>query len=255
MNQQGAAESNAVAIQFDQVSKSFGDLTVLDAVSFEVRRGEAFCILGRSGTGKSVMLRHLVGLIRPDRGHIIVEGEEITALDAEGLARVRKRIGFLFQYSALFDSISVGDNVAFPLRRHTRLAEREIRDQAEMLLERVGLPGVYGKMPSQISGGMQKRAALARALALKPPILLVDEPSSGLDPVTAGEIDELLVGLKERYKTTMVVVTHNIPSARVLGNELALLHEGRFIARGTPAQFANNGHALVRAFLNYQGGN
>jgi len=255
MKQHGATASDALAIQFEQVSKSFGDLKVLDAVSFEVRRGEAFCILGRSGTGKSVMLRHLVGLIRPDRGRIFVEGEEITALDPQGLARVRRRIGFLFQYSALFDSISAGENVAFPFRRHTRLAEREIRDRAQVLLERVGLASVYNRMPEEISGGMQKRAALARALALEPPILLIDEPSSGLDPVTAGEIDELLVGLKERYHTTMVVVTHNIPSARILGNELALLHEGRFIARGTPAQLEQNRHELVRSFLNYQGGN
>ena len=255
MKQEGATGSNGAVIRFERISKSFGGLRVLDDVSFEVRRGEAFCILGRSGTGKSVTLRHLVGLIKPDRGRIYVEDEEITALDAQGLARVRKRIGFLFQYSALFDSISAGENVAFPLRRHTRRTEREIRERARLLLESVGLSDVYDKMPAQISGGMQKRVALARALALNPPILLVDEPSSGLDPVTAGEIDELLVGLKERDKTTMVVVTHNIPSARILGNELALLHEGRILARGTPEQLEASGHELVRAFLNFQGGN
>ena len=254
MEQEGATGSDGAVIRFEQVSKSFGDLQVLDGVSFEVRRGEAFCILGRSGAGKSVTLRHLVGLIKPDRGRIFVEDEEINALAPQGLARVRKRIGFLFQYSALFDSISVGENVAFPLRRHTRRPEREVRERAQMLLESVGLSDVYSRMPSQMSGGMQKRAALARALALNPPILLVDEPSSGLDPVTAGEIDELLLGLKLRDKTTMVVVTHNIPSARVLGDELAVLHEGRILARGTPAQLEASGHELVRAFLKSQGG-
>jgi phospholipid/cholesterol/gamma-HCH transport system ATP-binding protein len=243
------------AIRVERVSKSFGHQKVLDQVSFEVARGEAFCILGRSGTGKSVTLRHLVGLIRPDTGRIFVEDKDITQLKPFELASVRKRIGFLFQYSALFDSISVGENVAFPLRRHTRRTEREIRERAQMLLERVGLSSVYEKMPAEISGGMQKRAALARALALDPPILLVDEPSSGLDPVTAGEIDELLVGLKEQDKTTMVVVTHNIPSARILGNELALLHEGRFLARGTAAQLDASAHELVRAFFHSQGGN
>jgi phospholipid/cholesterol/gamma-HCH transport system ATP-binding protein len=255
MRQEGATGSNGAAIRFDQVSKSFGDLRVLDDVSFEVRRGEAFCILGRSGAGKSVTLRHLVGLIKPDRGRIFVEDEEINALDPQELARVRKRIGFLFQYSALFDSISVGENVAFPLRRHTRRTEREVRERARLLLESVGLSGVYDRMPAQMSGGMQKRAALARALALSPPILLVDEPSSGLDPVTAREIDELLLGLKERDRTTMVVVTHNIPSARILGNELALLHQGRILARGTAAQLEASGHELVQAFLNSHGGN
>ena len=255
MKQEGATEPNRAAIRFERVSKSFGDLRVLDEVSFEVRRGEAFCILGRSGAGKSVALRHLVGLIKPDRGRIFVEDEEINGLAPQALAQARKRIGFLFQYSALFDSISVGENVAFPLRRHTRRTEREIRERAQLLLESVGLSGVYDRMPAQLSGGMQKRAALARALALNPPILLVDEPSSGLDPVTAGEIDELLLGLKQREKTTMVVVTHNIPSARSLGNELALLHQGRILARGTPAQLEASRHELVRAFLDSRGGN
>ncbi len=255
MQEETAAGSNGVAIRFERVSKSFGGLRVLDDVSFQVRRGEAFCILGRSGSGKSVTLRQLVGLIKPDRGRIFVEDDEITALDAQGLARVRKRIGFLFQYSALFDSISVGENVAFPLRRHTRGTDREIRDRAQQLLESVGLAEVYGKMPAQISGGMQKRAALARALALHPPVLLVDEPSSGLDPVTASEIDDLLLRLKKREKTTMVVVTHNIPSARILGDELAVLHQGRILDSGTPAHLEVSEHGLVRSLLNSQGGN
>lgn len=244
-----------VVIRFDNVSKSFGSLKVLDGVSFEIRRGTAFCILGRSGTGKSVTLRHLIGLIKPDSGNIFVEGKEISNLSSRELSQVRMKMGFLFQYSALFDSISVGENVAFPLRRHTRLPENEIRKRASDLLARVGLEGVYDKWPSDISGGMRKRAGLARAMALNPPILLVDEPSSGLDPVTSAEIDELLHDLKTREGTTLVVVTHNIPSARRIGDTLALLHQGRILAQGSAADLENSPHALVRDFMQFEGAN
>jgi len=241
------------AIRFVEVSKAFGPLTVLDRVSFEVAEGKALCVLGRSGTGKSVLIKQLVGLIRPDAGRIFVEGEEITILEASGLTRVRKKIGFLFQYSALFDSISVGENVAFPLRRHTSLTGSEIRDRVAEKLQRVGLEGIEKKMPSEISGGMRKRVGLARALALGPRILLADEPSSGLDPVTAGEIDELLLDLKEHEGTTMVIVTHNIPSARRIGDELLLLHQGKILARGTAGELEASEHELVREFMKSQG--
>lgn len=241
------------AVRFDRVTKSFGRLRVLDEVSFEVPRGTALCVLGRSGTGKSVLIKQLVGLIKPDSGRIYVEEEEITGLPAGELARVRKRMGFLFQYSALFDSISVGENVGFPLRRHTRLSDAEIRDQVGEKLRRVGLEGTENRMPSEISGGMRKRVGLARALALEPPILLADEPSSGLDPVTSQEIDELLLDLKHAEGTTMVVVTHNIPSARRIGDQLALLHQGRILASGSAAQLEQGEHPLVRNFMKSQG--
>lgn len=237
------------AVRFERVSKSFGSLAVLDDVSFEVPPGKAFCILGRSGTGKSVTIKQMIGLIKPDRGRILVHGEDIAALDPAGLARVRKRIGFLFQYSALFDSISVGENVAFPLRRHTRHSEEEIRDRVRQKLERVGLAGIEDKMPSEISGGMRKRVGLARALVLEPSLLLADEPSSGLDPLTAQEIDELLLDLKLKEGTTLVIVTHNIPSARLIGDELAVLHRGRLLARGTAAELERSGHEMVREFM------
>jgi phospholipid/cholesterol/gamma-HCH transport system ATP-binding protein len=246
--------ANGLAIRFDHVSKSFGALTVLDDVSFEIPAGEAFCILGRSGSGKSVTLKQLVGLIKPDQGSIEVEGHEITTLDAAGLSQMRKRMGYLFQYSALFDSSSVGENVAFPLRRHTQASDSEIRERAQAMLDRVGLNDVYDKMPSDISGGMRKRAGLARALVMNPSILLVDEPSSGLDPITSAEIDELLLELKTQQRTTLVVVTHNIPSARRIGDELALLHEGHILARGTPEEFAESEHAIVRDFMRVAGG-
>lgn len=245
---------NGLAIRFDHVSKSFGKLTVLDDVSFEIPSGQAFCILGRSGTGKSVTLKQLLGLIKPDSGTIFVEGQEITKLDADDLSEVRKRMGYLFQYSALFDSKSVGENVAFPLRRHSKDSDSEIRERAQAMLERVGLDNVYEKMPSEISGGMRKRAGLARALIMDPSILLVDEPSSGLDPITSAEIDELLLELKTQKGTTLVVVTHNIPSAKRIGDELALLHEGHILARGSPEEFAVSENAIVRDFMRATGG-
>lgn len=240
---------NGAAIAVEHLTKTFGARRVLDDVSFRIPRGRAFCILGRSGTGKSVALKHIVGLMKPDGGRVLVEGQDITQLDARRLAAVRRRMGFLFQHAALFDSISVGENVAFPLRRHTDLGDREIRRIAQEKLERVGLDREYDKMPGALSGGMRKRCGLARALALDPPILLVDEPSAGLDPLTSREIDELLLGLKRDRQVTLVVVTHNIPSAALLGDELAFLHEGRLLERGTPEAFRTSAHALVRDFM------
>jgi phospholipid/cholesterol/gamma-HCH transport system ATP-binding protein len=242
------------AIRFDGVSKAFGRQVVLDEVSFEVRRGTAFCLLGRSGTGKSVTLKQMIGLLEPDRGQVVVLGEELGRLGSTGLARLRQRIGFLFQNAALFDSITVGENVAFPLRRHTRLPVREIRARARDRLAEVGLGGEVDRMPAELSGGMRKRAALARALVLDPPLLLVDEPSAGLDPITAGEIDQLLIDAKVKGGKTLVVVTHNIPSARALGDELAFLSGGRLVARGTAAELARSPLPLVRAFMQSEGG-
>jgi phospholipid/cholesterol/gamma-HCH transport system ATP-binding protein len=243
-------EGTAVpAVRLDHVSKSFGARRVLDDVSFEVRGGCGFVILGRSGTGKSVTLRHIIGLVRPDSGRVFVQGQEVSSLEGPELSRVRQSIGFLFQNAALFDSISVGENVAFPLRRHTKLPDAEIRQRALGKLTAVGLEREYDKAPAALSGGMRKRAGLARALALDPPILLVDEPSAGLDPITSEEIDSLLLALKEKGGTTIIVVTHNIPSARRLGDELVLLHEGRILAQGTPADLDRSEDELVKAFM------
>ncbi len=241
------------AVELRHVSKSFGGRRVLDDVSLAVPPGRSLCILGRSGTGKSVTLRHIIGLVGPDTGQVLVEGEDLAPLEPRDLARVRRRIGFLFQNAALFDSISVGENVAFPLRRHTRQPDADIRARATDLLGQVGLGREYDKMPAELSGGMRKRAGLARALALEPAILLADEPSAGLDPVTAGEIDALLVELKRRSQTTLIVVTHNIPSARTIADELAFLHEGRVIERGTADELERSPTALVREFMRSEG--
>ncbi len=241
------------AVRFDRVSKRFGSLAVLDEVSFDILKGKAFCLLGRSGTGKSVTLRHIIGLVQPDTGKVFVEDRDITTLSGRELGEVRKHMGFLFQNAALFDSMSVGDNVAFPMRRHTRLSDADIRERATRKLADVGLETEYDKMPGDLSGGMKKRAGLARAMALDPSILLVDEPSAGLDPITAKEIDDLLVHTK-RGGTTLVVVTHNIPSARVIGDDFAVLDEGRMLVHGTLQELDASEEPLVQAFMRSQGG-
>jgi phospholipid/cholesterol/gamma-HCH transport system ATP-binding protein len=241
------------SVRLDHVSKRFGELTVLDDVTFDVPQGKAFCLLGRSGTGKSVLLRHIIGLVQPDGGKVFVEGRDITALKGRELGEVRKHMGFLFQNAALFDSMTVGDNVAFPIRRHTDWPDGKIREQAQQKLAAVGLDKDFDKMPGDLSGGMKKRAGLARAMALDPSILLVDEPSAGLDPITASEIDDLLVETK-RTGTTLIVVTHNIPSARVVGDDFGVLHEGRLLARGTLEELDASQEPLVQAFMRSQGG-
>jgi phospholipid/cholesterol/gamma-HCH transport system ATP-binding protein len=239
------------AVRLDHVTKAYNGRRVLDDVCFEVRPGTGFVILGRSGTGKSVTLRHIISLVRPDGGRVFVSDAEISALSGPELSRVRRKIGFLFQNAALFDSISVGENVAFPMRRHTKMTDREIRQRAHERLQAVGLEREYDKMPADLSGGMRKRAGLARAMALDPAILLVDEPSAGLDPITADEIDDLLLDRK-RAGVTLIVVTHNIQSARRLGDELAMLHEGRIIARGPAAELDRSQDPLVQAFMTSQ---
>ena len=242
------------AIRLDHVSKAFGSLRVLDDVSLQVPPGETTVVLGRSGTGKSVTLRLVVGLLRPDSGRVFVGETDITALESVALSAVRRQVGFLFQNSALFDSITVGDNVAFPMRRHTDWPDHEVRARVAQKLAAVGLAHAADLMPSALSGGMRKRAGLARAMALDPKILLVDEPSAGLDPVTSGEIDNLLVRVKEDRGTTLIVVTHNIPSARRIGDALLFLHQGRVLARGTADELERSPHALVREFMRSEAG-
>jgi phospholipid/cholesterol/gamma-HCH transport system ATP-binding protein len=241
------------AVEFREVSKAFGAMKVLDRVSFGIPQGSVFCLLGRSGTGKSVTLKHIIGLMKPDEGAVLVEGEDITRMEPREITAVRRKMGFLFQNSALFDSISVGENVAFPMRRHTRLRNQEVLDRAREKLKQVGLEQDFDKMPGDLSGGMRKRAGLARAMALDPAILLVDEPSAGLDPVTSEEIDELLKRTQQERHTTLVVVTHNIPSARMLGDELAFIHEGRILERGTAEALEQSEHDLVRTFMRSTG--
>jgi phospholipid/cholesterol/gamma-HCH transport system ATP-binding protein len=244
---------NGTAVRLDHVSKAFGTFAVLDDVTMEIARGIGFGILGRSGTGKSVMLKHIVGLLKPDTGRVIVEGKDITHMTSGQLTPVRKRIGFLFQNAALFDSITVGENVAFPMRRHTEMSDEEIRTRAQQKLASVGLEKDFEKMPADLSGGMRKRAGLARAMALDPSILLADEPSAGLDPITSAEIDALLVDLKRQGSTTLIAVTHNIPSARRIADELVFLHEGTILVQGTAAELDRSNDPLVKEFMRSEG--
>lgn len=241
---------NPPAIAFRDVSRSFGGRAVLNHVSFEVAPGETFCLLGRSGMGKSVTLKLTIGIMQPDAGAICVEDRNIVGMDEDGLSKVRSRIGFLFQSGALFDSLSLHDNLALPLRRlREKKPDEEIQAIVQKNLDDVGLGREGGKMPSELSGGMRKRAGLARALMLSPSILLVDEPVSGLDRVTASEIDDLLLRVRERDNTTMVIVTHDTREARRVGDRVGVLNDGNLIAVGGIDELARNQSDLVRALV------
>jgi phospholipid/cholesterol/gamma-HCH transport system ATP-binding protein len=239
-------DGGSAAVVFEHVSKSFGAKQVLHEVSFDVRAGEALCILGRSGTGKSVTLKLIISLIKPDQGKIWVEEDEITHLGESELSRVRRKMGFLFQDAALFDSLTLYENLALPLLRLTGKSQEEVDFAIDQVLRQVGLAGDKKKMPSELSGGMRKRAGLARALVLEPKILLADEPSSGLDRITSSEIDDLLLKQKEEHKTALIVVTHDVRGARRVGDRIVVLDEGRLIADGSFAQIEHSENEVAR---------
>jgi phospholipid/cholesterol/gamma-HCH transport system ATP-binding protein len=229
--------------------KTFGSQTVLNGISFQVAQGETVAVLGRSGTGKSVLLKLLVGLQTPDSGSVCIHGQELANLNVSQLNEVRKKMGFLFQQAALYDSLCVEDNVAFPLSRHTKMPAAERKQRARELLANVGMEKGLEKLPSQISGGMQKRVGLARALALDPDVLLFDEPTAGLDPITAAEIGNLILELKRRRKMTAVVVTHDIHGARRFSDRLLLLDEGKVLMEGTFEDLRKSQDQFVVQFL------
>jgi phospholipid/cholesterol/gamma-HCH transport system ATP-binding protein len=239
----------AAAVSFDGVSKSFGDKQVLRDVSFQVRAGEALCILGRSGTGKSVTLKLIIALLRPDNGHIWIEHDDILHLRNGELLRVRRKMGFLFQDAALFDSLTLYENLALPLARLSAKPAEEVDGVVDRTLRQVGLAGDRHKFPSELSGGMRKRAGLARALVLEPKILLADEPSSGLDRITAAEIDELLLAQKVEHRTALIVVTHDPRGAKRLADRVAVLDQGQLIANGTVAEVEESEHAIARRLI------
>jgi phospholipid/cholesterol/gamma-HCH transport system ATP-binding protein len=238
----------AIAIQ--QVTKSFGPQQVLDGVTFHVRRGETLAVLGRSGTGKSVLLRIIVGLQTPDSGEALVLGTNMSTAPANEINAARTQMGFLFQHAALYDSLTVEENVAFPLVHHRmELSDSDRRDRVSDLLREVGLDGHGAKMPSNISGGMQKRAGLARALALDPVILLLDEPTAGLDPISSGEIDELIQKLQQEHQMASIVVTHDMVSAKTIATRIALMDKGRVVIEGTFEDLQKSGEGFVSQFL------
>ena len=242
------AETKA-AVVFDRVSKSFGPKQVLREVSFEVPAGQALCILGRSGTGKSVTLKLLISLLKPDHGNIWVDQQEVTRMKEAELSKVRRKMGFLFQDAALFDSLTLYENLALPLQRLTEKTQEEIDSIVDRVLGQVGLGNDKRKMPSELSGGMRKRAGLARALVLEPKILLADEPSSGLDRITAAEIDELLIQQKTEHQTTVIVVTHDVHGARRVGDRFAVFDKGDLVAHGTAAEVEQSENETARKLI------
>jgi phospholipid/cholesterol/gamma-HCH transport system ATP-binding protein len=231
------------------VEKRFGSHRVLAGVTCQVPRGEITVIMGPSGTGKSVLLRHFVGLLRPDRGDVVVEGLSVPRLREEELLNLRKGMGMLFQDGALFSSMSLFDNVAFPLRQHTRKSEREVRQIVMARLAEVGLAGAEKKMPSELSGGMRKRAGFARALVLEPRILLFDEPDSGLDPVRTALLCELIREIQRRYRSTAVVISHDTKAVFDVADRVILLHGGRVVEQGPRELLLTSDHPFTRQFI------
>jgi phospholipid/cholesterol/gamma-HCH transport system ATP-binding protein len=240
----------APPIQVKTLRKSFGNRKVLDGIDLEVAHGETLSVLGQSGTGKSVLLKMIIGLQQPDSGSIRIHGREIAGLARQQLNEIRKKIGFLFQNSALYDSLTVEQNVGFPLERHSNMSNAERKKRVRELLSTVGMEKDLDKLPGQISGGMQKRVGLARALALSPDILLFDEPTAGLDPITASEIDALILNMQKEGNMTSIVVTHDLPSARTISDRLALLRDGQILIEGSFKELQASKDEFVVQFLN-----
>ena len=237
-------------IEARDLKKNFGRLPVLQGVTFSVARGEAISIIGVSGGGKSVLLKHLVGLITPDSGEVLIEGQNIAGLDERELLPVRRKFGMLFQGAALFDSMTVEENVAFVLSRERTLRPEEISQRVAEVLDLVGLGGTEKKMPADLSGGMRKRVGLARAVIYRPEILLYDEPTTGLDPIAADTIDQLIIRVVERLQVTSIAVTHDMRSARRIGQRILMLHEGRIYADQTPDELFKSTDPIIYRFVN-----
>src|SRR5688572_26486330 len=237
------------SIRINDLHKTFGEQTVLNGISLQVGHAQTLAVLGKSGTGKSVLLKLIIGLQTPDTGSIKINGKEIVRLETDELNEIRKKIGFLFQHAALYDSLTVEENVAFPLMRHSPMKESERKDRVHKLLADVGLDKDLEKRPSEISGGMQKRVGLARALALDPELLLLDEPTAGLDPITAGEISRLIVDLKKQRKLTAIVVTHDIHQAEVFTDHVVMLKDGEIHAEGTFEDLKKSEDRFVTQFM------
>lgn len=236
-------------IEIIKINKSFNGQKVLDDLDLNIEPEKITVVIGQSGGGKSVLIKHIIGLIRPDSGQIIVDGVDITNLNDKKLNEVRKKFGMLFQDAALFDSMTVGENIAFPLKEHTRLSIKEINKIVDDKLNLVGLDNVTNKMPSELSGGMRKRVGLARAIALDPKIVLFDEPTTGLDPIMRESIDELIVSTQKRTKATFVVISHDIESTFVIAHKVAMLYQGRIVAVGTPDEIRSSNNPFVRRFI------
>ena len=237
-------------IEIRSLTKIFNERKVLDNVNLKIKKGQTCVIIGRSGCGKSVLLKHIVGLLKPDSGMILVDGQEATAFTDKKMDMLRMKIGMVFQGGALFDSMSVGENVGFGFIEHDNLDRKILLDRVEESLSLVGLSGIENLMPSELSGGMKKRVALARAICTKPQIILYDEPTTGVDPITADSINELIRGLHDKLKVTSVVVTHDMKSAYRIADKIAMLYQGKIIAEGSAQEIQETQHPIVHQFIN-----
>ena len=236
-------------IQLKNVQKAFGPKRVLQGFTLDVPEGETMVIIGYSGTGKSVAIKHIVGLLDPDQGEVWVDGQRVDQLSRADLYKLRARIGYVFQFAALFDSMTIGENVAMGLRKQGELTEPEIQDRVREALDLVDLPGVEGRFPAELSGGMRKRVGIARSIALRPKYILYDEPTTGLDPVTSAVIDQLMVRMREKLGVTGVVITHDMRSAYTVGTRIAMLYEGRVRWQGTIEEIHATSDPIVRQFI------
>ena len=236
-------------IEFIGLEKSFGEKKVFQKLSLVIEKGETLTILGGSGTGKTILIKTLIGLVHPEGGKILVEGEDVVTMDEEALLKLRRRVGMLFQGGALFDSLSVRENIAYPLREHFHFSESELDKKVAEKLDLVGLPGIEESMPSDLSGGMKKRVALARAIATDPEVILYDEPTTGLDPINTHRINHLIRSLQEKLKVTSIVVTHDMASAFAISDRLAILYDGKIAFIGTIREFQTSSNPVVKEFL------
>ena len=236
-------------IEVRNLQKSFGTQKILGGVDLRIETGESVVIIGRSGGGKSVLLKHIIGLIKPDAGEVLIDGENIEPMNERELLRVRSKFGMLFQGAALFDSMTVAENVAFAFRHNKQMTQEKINCEVGEALEVVDLPGIESKKPSELSGGMRKRVGLARAIVYRPQIVLYDEPTTGLDPIVSDSIDHLILRVRDHYKVTSVVVTHDMRSARRVGQRILMLHEKKIYAAGTPEEIFNSKDPIVRRFI------
>jgi len=237
-------------IDIIELYKDFNNRRVLDGLSLKIDTGSTCVIIGRSGCGKSVLLKHIVGILRPDKGKLLVDNQEVDKLNEDELNALRLKIGMVFQGGALFDSMTVAENVGFGLIEHDGIARKELLERVEGALCMVGLCGIGNLMPSELSGGMKKRVALARAICINPQIILYDEPTTGIDPITADSINELIIGLHDKLKVTSIVVTHDMKSAYKIADRIAMMYQGKIIAQGSPEEIQNTDHPVVHQFIN-----
>lgn len=245
-------DMNETVIRIRNLYKSFGEKHVLQGIDLDLHKGENVVVLGRSGTGKSVLIKIIIGLLKPDAGTVNVLGEEVEELKDAALRALRLKVGFSFQSSALYDSMTVGENLAFPLKRNNRdMTKEQIRKTIDIVLEAIGLPETINQMPSELSGGQKKRIGIGRTLILRPEIMLYDEPTAGLDPITSMELNKLIVAVQERFNTSSIIITHDLTCAKEVGDRVAVMDEGKFIRQGSFEEVFNEKDGLIKSFYDY----